>query len=129
MGIAVVQRLASWTATHTQLIWDRFPSDWLFYHCNNRGRHSANHNLLPDMHLCVPVLRVTTCHDSRLIQDVRLVIGKLKKSHETYIICDTRLNLHPYNFLKLSSTYLVSTKTIHRKFYNSLILQFYFSVK
>ena len=35
-----------------------------------RGRHSANHNLLPDMHLRVPVVRVKTCHDSRLVQDV-----------------------------------------------------------
>ena len=31
------------------------------HHGNNRGRHAANHNLLPDMHLRVPVLRVTTC--------------------------------------------------------------------
>ena len=36
----------------------RFPSDWLLHHGGNRGRHSANHNLLPDMHLRVPVLRV-----------------------------------------------------------------------
>ena len=45
----------------------RFPSDWLLHHGNNRGRHSANHNLLPDMHLRVPVLRVKTCRDSRLV--------------------------------------------------------------
>ena len=30
-------------------------------------RHSANRNLLPDMQLRVPVLPVTTCHDSRLV--------------------------------------------------------------
>ena len=37
---------------------------WLLRHGDNRGRysanHSANHNLLPDMHLRVSVLRVTT---------------------------------------------------------------------
>ena len=43
------------------------PSGWLLHHGDNRGRHSANHNLLPDMHLCVPVLRVKTCRDSRLV--------------------------------------------------------------
>ena len=40
---------------------------WLLHHGDNRGRHSANHNLLPDMHLRVPVLRVKTCRDSRLV--------------------------------------------------------------
>ena len=58
--------------TPTQLIRVRFLSDWLLYHGDNRGRHSANHNLLPDMHLCVPVLRVTTCL-TELVQDVREV--------------------------------------------------------
>ena len=39
----------------------------------NRGRHSAHHILLPDM----SVLRVTTSHDSRFVQDAREVTGKL----------------------------------------------------
>ena len=63
--IAVVQWLASGTPTRTIRV--RFPSDWLWHHGNNRGRHSANHNLLPDMHLRVPVLCVKTCRDSRLV--------------------------------------------------------------
>ena len=69
----MVQWLASGTAsgTPTRTIRVRFPSDWLLHHGNNRGRHSANHNLLPDMHLRVPVLRVKTCRDSRLVEDVR----------------------------------------------------------
>ena len=53
--------------TPTRTIRVRFLSDWLLHHGDNRGRHSANHNLLPDMHLRVPVLRVKTCRDSRLI--------------------------------------------------------------
>ena len=52
----MVQWLASGTLTRTIRV--RFPSDWLLHHGDNRGRHSANHNLLPDMHLRVPVLRV-----------------------------------------------------------------------
>ena len=32
-------------------------SDWLLQQCDNRGRHSANQNLLPDMHLHVPVFK------------------------------------------------------------------------
>ena len=40
-------------------------------------RHSANHNLLPDMHMPVPVVRVKMCHDSILVQDAKEVIGKL----------------------------------------------------
>ena len=45
---------------------------------NRKGRQvCANHNLLPDMHLFVPVLCVTMCHDNRLVQDVREVDGKL----------------------------------------------------
>ena len=51
----------------TRTIRVRFRSDWLLHHGYNRGRHSANHNLLPDMHLSVPVLRVKTCHDSWLV--------------------------------------------------------------
>ena len=62
---AVVQWLESGTPTRTIRV--RFPSDWLLHHGDNRGRHSANHNLLPDMHLRVPVLRVKTCRDSRLV--------------------------------------------------------------
>ena len=64
-GLPVVQWLAS--GTPTRVIRVRFPSDWFLHHGNNRGRHSANHNLLPDMHLRVPVLRVKTCCDSRLV--------------------------------------------------------------
>ena len=45
----------------------RFLSDWSLHHGDNRGRHSANHNLLPDMHLRVPVLCVKACRDSRLL--------------------------------------------------------------
>ena len=41
-------------------------SDWLLHHGDNRGRHSANHNLLLDMHL-----RANTCRDSSVVQDVR----------------------------------------------------------
>ena len=67
MWIAVVQWLASGTPTCTRMIRVRFPSDWLLHHCDYRGRHSANHNLLPDMHLRVPVLRVKMCRDSRLV--------------------------------------------------------------
>ena len=55
----MVQWLASGTPTRTIRV--RFPSSWLLHHGNNRGRHSANHNLLPDMHLGVSVLCVTTC--------------------------------------------------------------------
>ena len=51
----------------------RFPSD-----CDHRGRHSANHTLLPDMHLHVPVLHVTTCHNVRLVQDVRRYLVNCK---------------------------------------------------
>ena len=54
--ITVVQWLASGTPTRTIRV--RFPSDWLLHPGDNRGRHSANHNLLPDRHLRVPVLRV-----------------------------------------------------------------------
>ena len=43
------------------------PVRLVLHHGDNRGRHSANHNLLPDMHLRVPVLRVKTCYDSRLV--------------------------------------------------------------
>ena len=70
----MVQWLASGTPTRTIRV--RFTSDWLLHHGDHRGRHSANHNLLPDMHLCVPVLRVKSC-DIRLVQDVREVFGKL----------------------------------------------------
>ena len=73
--ILVVQWLASWTAT--RMIRVRFPSDWLLHHGNNRGKHSANHNLLPDMHLRVPVWHVRTCHDGRPVEDVWEVIVKL----------------------------------------------------
>ena len=56
-----------WIASGTLTRAVRFPSDWLLHHGNNRGRHSANHNLLLDMYLRVPVLRVKTCYDSRLV--------------------------------------------------------------
>ena len=59
-GIAMVQWLASGTPTRTIRV--RFPSDWLLHHGDNRGRHVANHNFLPDMHL-----RVKMCRDSRLV--------------------------------------------------------------
>ena len=54
LGI-VFQVLVQWLAfgTHTRTIRVRFPSDWLLDHGDNRGRHSANHNLLPDMYLRV----------------------------------------------------------------------------
>ena len=55
--------MVQWLASGTR----RFPSDWLLHHGDNRGRHSANHNLLPDMHMHVPVLRVATCRDSGLV--------------------------------------------------------------
>ena len=42
MWIAVVQWLAPWTPTRTIRV-------RLLPHGDNRGRHSANHNLLPDM--------------------------------------------------------------------------------
>ena len=60
--------MVQWLAfgTPTRAIQVGFPSDWLLHHGDNRGRHSANHNLLPDMHLHVPIMRVTTCHDSKL---------------------------------------------------------------
>ena len=54
----------------------RFPSDWLLHHGDSRGRHSANHNLLHDIHLRVPVLCVTSCL-TELVQDIREVFGKL----------------------------------------------------
>ena len=57
--IVVEQWLAF--GTPTRVIRVRFPPDWLLHHGDNRGRHSANHNFLPDMHLSVPVLRVTAC--------------------------------------------------------------------
>ena len=65
LWIAVVKWLVY--GTPTWMIQVRFPSDWLLHHGNSRGRHSANHNLLPDMHLRVPVLREKTCCDSRLV--------------------------------------------------------------
>ena len=57
--------LASVRESHTVDL-SSIPVDWLLHHGNNIGRHSANNNLLPDM-LRVPVLRVKTCHDSRLV--------------------------------------------------------------
>ena len=69
LWISVVQWLASGTPTRTIQV--PFPSDLLLHHGDNRGRYSTNHNLLPDMHLLVPVLRVKMCHDSRLISEIR----------------------------------------------------------
>ena len=54
-------------ASGTSTVRVRFPSDWLLPHGDNRDRHSDNHNLLPDIHLRVPVLRVKRCCDSRLV--------------------------------------------------------------
>ena len=51
-------------------------SEFDSHHGDNRGRHSANHNLLPDMHLSVPVLRVTTCL-IELVQDVMEIFGNI----------------------------------------------------
>ena len=59
MWIAV--RCSGWRPGVLHGIQDRFLSNWWLYHDDNRGRHSANHNLLPDMHLHVPVLLVTKC--------------------------------------------------------------------
>ena len=66
LWIAVVQWL-EFGLLHGRSEFGSRPSDWLLHHGDNRGRHSANHNLLPDMHLRVLVLRVKTCHDSRLV--------------------------------------------------------------
>ena len=40
----------------TQVIRVRLLCDRLLHHGDNRGRHSADHSLLPHVHLCVPVL-------------------------------------------------------------------------
>ena len=71
----MVQWLKS--GTPTELISVRFPSECLLQHGDNSGRHTADHNLLPDMHMRMTVLCVTTCPDNRLVQDVREVTGKL----------------------------------------------------
>ena len=60
LWIAVVQWLAIGTPTRTIRV--RFPSIWLVHHGDNRGSHSANQNLLPEMQL-----HVITCRDSRLV--------------------------------------------------------------
>ena len=49
--VAVVQWQAS--STLTQVIPVQLRFNWLLPLSDNRGRHSANHNLLPDMHVCV----------------------------------------------------------------------------
>ena len=73
-------------------IWDSHTVDlssipiWLLHHGNKRGRHSANHNLLPDMHLHVPVLHVTTC--------LTLSLFKIK-SCERYISYLCIVYIHP----------------------------------
>ena len=51
------------------------PVRLILHHGDDRGRHAANHNLLPDMHLGVPVLRVTKCHESRLVKDTSIRVG------------------------------------------------------
>ena len=71
----MVQWLASGTPTRTIRV--RFPSNLLLHHGDNRGRHSANHNLLPDMHLRVPVLRVKTCREVGLFEMSGRVTGRL----------------------------------------------------
>ena len=86
--IALVQWLAS--GTLTRMIQDRFPSDWLLHHGDSRGRHSANHNWLPDMHLCVPVLHVKRVVTVGLFKMSGRVTGKIVKSCETWK-CDTSL--------------------------------------
>ena len=53
-----------------------FLSGKLLHHSDNRGRHSANHNLLPNMHLCVPVWHVTMCL-TEFVHDVKEVFGEL----------------------------------------------------
>ena len=70
----------------------RFPSSWFLHHGDNGGRHSANRNLLPDMHLCVPVLCVTTCHDSRLVQNVKEGITKSGSDFKYFVL--TRPLIH-----------------------------------
>ena len=50
--------------------------DWL-HHSDNRGGHSANHKLLPDMHLRASVLPVATCHDTSACLRCQLGICKL----------------------------------------------------
>ena len=101
----MVQWLAS--GTSTMAIRGRFPSERLLDFGDNRGRQSANHSL-PDMHLRVPGMRVTTCHDSRLVQDgsrlvkdIREATGKIVKSCETYNVYKT-INPIPLPFLLLT---------------------------
>ena len=71
--IAVVQWLPS--APPTWFIRVRVPPDWLLYHRDNRGKCLANHKLLPDI-LCASVLLVPTCHDTRLVQNVKDITGE-----------------------------------------------------
>ena len=67
LWIALVQRLEFGTPARSEFDPSAIPADWLLHQGDNRGRNSANHNLLPDMHLHVPVLRAKTCRDSRLV--------------------------------------------------------------
>ena len=54
---------------------------WLLHQSDNISRHS-NHNLLPDMYLCVPFKCVTTCQDSRLFQNVwKVTADKLQSEN------------------------------------------------
>ena len=57
----MVQWLTS--GTPTRVIRVQLASDG-----DHTGRHSANHNLLPDMHLRVPVLHLTTCLTTSLFK-------------------------------------------------------------
>ena len=67
-------------------------------HGDNSGRHSY-HNLLPDMHLHVPILHVpilhvTMCHDNRLVYDVREVNGNIVKLCQIYNMIPGTCFLH-----------------------------------
>ena len=58
-------------------LWVRFLFSWLLHHDGNRDRYSANQNLLPYMHLHVPVSHVTISHETRPNQDAKEVFSKL----------------------------------------------------
>ena len=51
-----------------------------------RGSYFDTTNLLLDIHLRLPLLLVTKCSGIQFVQILREVLGKLQKSHETYIV-------------------------------------------
>ena len=51
--------------------------EWSVHHGDNKCS-SANYNLLPDIHLRMPVLLVTMLHDPRLNQDVKAYMVNCK---------------------------------------------------